>query len=112
MQQSRGHVRPGHAILAGHISYLTNRTRKDPIMTRIIALALALMLGGVAHASDKPLDTAKAEEIKAALTEQGYDVRRIKTEDGLYEAYAVKDGVKYELYLNEKLEIVRTKQGD
>ncbi|KGM86658.1 Peptidase propeptide and YPEB domain protein [Roseovarius mucosus DSM 17069] len=80
-------------------------------MTRIIALALALTLGGMAHASDgKAVDGAKAEEIKATLTEQGYEVRNIKTEDGMYEAYAIKDGVKYEIYLNEALEVVKTKQ--
>ncbi len=82
-------------------------------MTRIIALALALSLGGIAQASDyQKIDPAKAEEIKTMLTEQGYEVRRIKSEDGLYEAYAMKDGVKYELYINEKLEIVRSKQDD
>lgn len=84
-------------------------------MTRIIALALALALslGNIAQASDdKIIDPAKAEEIKTSLGAQGYDVRRIKTEDGLYEAYAMKDGIKYELYLNEALEIVKTKQDD
>lgn len=80
-------------------------------MTRIIALALAVTLGGMAQASDSaPVDSAKADAIKATLTEQGYDVRRIKTEDGLYEAYAMKDGVKYEIYLNDTLDVVQTKQ--
>ena len=82
-------------------------------MTRIIALSLALALGGAVHASDyAKVDPAKAEAIKTILTEQGYDVRRVKSENGLYEAYAMKDGVKYEIYLNEVLEIVRTETDD
>lgn len=82
-------------------------------MTRIIALALALSLGSLAQASDDgQIDPAKAEAIKSTLGEQGYDVRRIKTEDGLYEAYAMKDGVKYEIYLDDALKVVHTKQDD
>jgi hypothetical protein len=46
------------------------------------------------------------------LTEQGYEVRRIKTEDGMYEAYAMKDGQRLEIYVNDDLEIVRTKTDD
>lgn len=82
-------------------------------MKRIIALSLALALGGAVQASDyAKVDPAKAEAIKTTLAEQGYDVRSVKSEDGLYEAYAMKDGVKYEIYLNEALEIVRTKTED
>jgi len=82
-------------------------------MTRIIALALAVSLGGIAQASDyDTVDTAKAEEIEAMLVEQGYDVRRIKIEDGLYEAYAMKDGQRLEIYVNDDLEIIRTEIDD
>lgn len=83
-------------------------------MKRIVPLALAvtLSLGGVAQASDDALDPAKAEEIKATLTEQGYEVRRVTTEDGMYEAYALKDGHRYEIYLNEDLEVVKTDRDD
>ncbi len=82
-------------------------------MTRIIALALAVTIGGIAQASGyEKVDPAQAEEIKAMLTKQGYDVRRIKAEDGLYEAYAMKDGERFEIYLNDNIEIVRTKMDD
>lgn len=80
-------------------------------MTRtiLIAAALAAALSGAAQASDdKPLDPAKAEQIRASLTAQGYEVRSVQTEDGLYEVYAIKDGKKMEVYLNDALEIVRT----
>ena len=82
-------------------------------MKQILALILALALGQMALASDgAKLDDAKVAEIKATLTEQGYDVRRVKTEDGMYEAYAMKDGERVEIYLNDKLEIVKTKMDD
>lgn len=82
-------------------------------MKRIIALSLALALGSAVQASDyAKVDPAKAEAIKTTLAEQGYDVRSVKSEDGHYEAYAMKDGVKYEIYVNEALEIVRTKTDD
>ncbi|MEI4232564.1 PepSY domain-containing protein [Roseovarius sp. D22-M7] len=82
-------------------------------MTRItpLALAITLSLGGIAQASDdQTVEKAKAEEIKATLSEQGYDVRRVKTEDGLFEAYALKDGQRYEIYLDESLEVVKTER--
>lgn len=82
-------------------------------MKRIVALALALALGGIAQASDDArIDPAKAEQIKTRLTAQGYDVRRIKSEDGQYEAYATKDGIKYEIYLDDRLEVVKTSRDD
>ena len=83
-------------------------------MTRIIALALAIAAGTLAHASDDDImpDTAKAEAIKAQLTEQGYEVRKIEMEDGLYEAYAMKDGERYEIYLDAGLNIVKTERDD
>jgi len=82
-------------------------------MTRIIALALAVTLGGIAQASDyDKVDPARAEEIRTMLTEQGYDVRRVKSEDGMYEAYAMKNGQRMEIYVNDDLEIVRTEIDD
>jgi len=82
-------------------------------MKQILALTLALTLGQMAHASDDArLDDAKVAEIKAALSKQGYDVRRVKTEDGMYEAYAMKDGARLEIYLNDALEIIKTKTDD
>ncbi|MRU16914.1 PepSY domain-containing protein [Roseovarius sp. A21] len=83
-------------------------------MTRIIALALAITAGSMAHASDDyvKMDSAKAEQIKTQLTEQGYDVRKVDTEDGMYEAYALKDGARYEIYLDKDLKVVETKMDD
>lgn len=83
-------------------------------MTRIIALALAITAGGMAQASDDymKIDPAKAEQIRAQLGAQGYDVRKIEMDDGLYEAYALKDSVLYEIHLSQDLTIVKTELED
>ena len=83
-------------------------------MTRIIALALAICAGGIASASDDDgkLDMTKADQIKTQLTAEGYEVRKVEMEDGLYEAYAMKDGAHYEIYLDSELNIVKSERDD
>lgn len=51
------------------------------------------------------------EQVSAKVTEMGYNVRRVKTEDGCYELYVLdKDGNKSELYMNPVTgDIVKTK---
>lgn len=85
------------------------------MMTRILpaALALAIALPGVALASPDdrvPQETQAA--IRTLLEAQGYEVRQIEHEDGGYEAYALRDGARYEIYLDGNLEIVRTERDD
>lgn len=50
-------------------------------------------------------------EISAKAEDLGYDVRRVKTEDGCYELYVVdKDGKKAEIYMNPVSgDVVKTK---
>jgi len=68
------------------------------------ALAAALALPVAFATASSELDGASvgktAEEITASLTAQGYEVRKIKPEDGMLEAYALKDGKRYELYID------------
>ncbi|MDE4172798.1 PepSY domain-containing protein [Phaeobacter sp. PT47_59] len=73
-------------------------------------LALTLMIPVAALASDGKPSAEVEAQIRATLTEQGYEVRKIETEDGLYEAYALKDGKKLEIYMNDKMEIIRIKE--
>ncbi|MBV2361037.1 PepSY domain-containing protein [Thalassococcus sp. CAU 1522] len=83
-------------------------------MKRIVfpLIAVALM-AGAAHASgDRVIDPAKQDQIRQHLTQQGYDVRSIQSEDGLIEVYAVKNGQRLELYLDADLKIVRQKIDD
>ncbi|CUH68577.1 hypothetical protein TG4357_03676 [Thalassovita gelatinovora] len=46
------------------------------------------------------------------LTNEGFEVRKIKVEDGSYEAYALKDGKKLEIYLDGALQVMTTKGDD
>lgn len=72
-----------------------------------LALSTALATAALA-ANPVELTDANTQAIKQMLTEQGYEVGKIKIEDGLYEAYAKKGDGKYEIFLNGDLEIVRT----
>ena len=86
-------------------------------MTKLKAMLLGSVLSlaaGSALASESgvKLTDEVRTQISTLLTGQGYEVGKIKTDDGLYEAYARKDGKRYEVYLNEKMEIVKTKEDD
>ncbi|MCW8843364.1 MAG: PepSY domain-containing protein [Rhodobacteraceae bacterium] len=70
-----------------------------------------------AFASDDDSDYARLTpeiktQIRTTLTEQGYEVRKIKMDDGYFEAYALKDGTRFEVYLDKDLNIVKTKIDD
>lgn len=79
--------------------------------TLITPLAVAIALTGTAHASGKvELTEENTQHVRQVLTEQGYEVAKIKLEDGMYEAYARKDGQKYEVFLNADFEVVKTKE--
>ena len=81
------------------------------LKTLIAPLAVALALTGAAHASGKvELTDENTQQVRQVLTEQGYEVAKIKLEDGMYEAYAKKDGQKYEVFLNADFEVVKTKE--
>ncbi len=58
------------------------------------------------------IEPAVAERIKSQLEGEGYTVRRIKRDDGLIEVYAMKDGQRFELYLDENLQITNRKTDD
>lgn len=74
----------------------------------ILATALSASL---THASERLTLTDEVKQrINASLTEQGYQVGKIKIEDGLYEAYAKKDGMRFEVFLDSDMNIVRVKE--
>jgi len=85
-------------------------------MTRIIALTLAIAAGGMVHASDSyssmALDDTTRAKIAETLTADGYEVRKVETEDGMFEAYALKNGQRYEIYLDRDLKVVKTEIDD
>ena len=78
-----------------------------------LTLALILATASAGLASDRgALSEQTRTQIRDKLTSQGYEVRKIKSEDGQYEAYVMKDGQRFELYLDANLNVVRTKIDD
>jgi hypothetical protein len=75
------------------------------------AFATLAATATLAFASDG-IDPALQAKVTAQLTAQGYDVRKVQMEDGMIEVYAVKDGETSEIYLNDKLEIVKNNGED
>ncbi len=77
------------------------------ILTGLIAstmLAATLALPASFAAASSELDGAalgkSADDIRTTLIAQGYEVRKVRAEDGKIEAYAVKDGRKFEIYVD------------
>lgn len=78
-------------------------TLKTSLTAALAALALPLGLAYASEAEDALVGTdagTTPEEIEATLTEQGFEVRKVETEDGELEAYATKDGERYEIYVD------------
>lgn len=78
---------------------------------KILALALSLP-AAAALASGAPVSPETEISIRDLLTGQGFQVKEIEAEDGLFEAEATKDGKNYEFYLNDQIEIVRIEDED
>ncbi|MFO7919713.1 PepSY domain-containing protein [Rhodobacteraceae bacterium W635] len=78
------------------------------------AIALALVLpASTAFASGDGVVSAEMQtQIRTLLSEKGYEVRSIEMEDGMYEAYALRDGNRYEVYIDRDMRIVRTEMDD
>ncbi|MDQ7070062.1 MAG: PepSY domain-containing protein [Rhodobacterales bacterium] len=81
------------------------------VKTTAAALALAMItMAQPVLASGGDVSQEQRTHITTMLTEQGYDVRKIEMEDGQIEVYALKDGSRFEIYLDADMNIVRTKQ--
>lgn len=83
------------------------------LKTLTAATLCAALISPLALASEGvKLDAETEQAVRKVLTDQGYEVAKIKTEDGLFEAYARKDGKKLEVYLDATYTIIRTKIDD
>ena len=89
--------------------------------TLVVLAAIALLAVAVeARAADgvcgntAPSKRLSADAVRAKATEMGYDVRRIKFEDGCFELHALdKDGKRVEAYLDPlTARVVKTKVND
>jgi hypothetical protein len=75
---------------------------------RMSGLAIAVLaLSATAAFAEVDLTPEVKAKIEDMLKAQGYEVGKIKVEDGLYEAYVKKGEEKAEIYLNDKLEVVK-----
>jgi Peptidase propeptide and YPEB domain len=72
------------------------------------ALSLTMMTAQIARADGSEVDAATTEKATAAMTALGYDVRKVESEDGMIEVYAVKDGKTVTLKLDDALNITAT----
>lgn len=81
--------------------------------TRAAVLSLALVAAPfIALAEGQAVDAATTAKITAELTAQGYDVRKMSSENGMIEVAVVKDGKTMELLLDADLKIVKTCEGE
>jgi len=78
----------------------------------LLAAAFILPASFAAASNDGMISEDVQAQIRTTLTEQGYEVRQIEMEDGMIEVYALKDGQRFELYLDDAYNIVRTKIDD
>ncbi len=74
------------------------------LKTILTAATLTLAAATSVFAAD--VSAEDAAHVTEILTAQGYDVRSVKLEDGLFEAYTIKDGQMAEIFLNPNFEII------
>ena len=80
---------------------------------RMSGLAIAVLaLSASAAFAEVELTPEVKAKIEDMLKAQGYEVGKIKVEDGNYEAYVKKGDEKSEIILNDKLEVVKTEVDD
>lgn len=82
--------------LGAHLKQKEMNMRKLALIS-LIAFATPVLAGTVTQ--DSVLGTSM-DEVKASLTEMGYDVRKAEMEDGNIEVYFVRDGQRGEVYVD------------
>lgn len=82
---------------------------RNTLFTALLSLSVA---GTAFAAGDVVLNDENTTKIRTMLTDQGYEVAKIKLEDGMYEAYARKDGKKYEVFMDGDFSIVKIEDDD
>lgn len=78
------------------------------LATPVMASETSMSCGDAPQAKWMSQDAAKAK-----LAGMGYDVRRVKVENGCYEVYGMKDGTRVQAMMNPATgEIVGNEQGE
>jgi hypothetical protein len=65
-----------------------------------LAAAAAIAAPALAEVTVGAMVGHDEAEVRQTLTADGYEVRKVETEDGEIEAYALKDGKKLEVYVD------------
>ena len=88
--------------------------RPRRLLSAGLAAALTLSAGAaLAAVSEGDYAGKTADEITKSLEAQGYKVRKIETEDGYLEAYAMRDGQRFEIYVDpETGKVVEIEEDD
>ena len=78
----------------------------------VLAAVAAILLAEPmrAETGEGEVDQATMDKITTQLTAEGYEVRKIVTEEGSFEVYALKDGKKYTVYLDAALKTTKTQE--
>lgn len=83
------------------------------IRTTFLAFGLALLAApSFAEVTTGAMVGHDEAEIRATLTAEGYEVRKVEVEDGEIEAYAVKDGKMLEIYTDAASGLVTEIKGE
>ncbi|WP_368484282.1 PepSY domain-containing protein [Thalassospira lucentensis] len=100
-------------------SILSKSTLSAAIAFALLTAASLGVASSPAHADDDMCNVPKAdwktkEALREKLTAEGWDVRKVKTEDGCFEVYAIDaKGKKVEAYFNPAtFDTVKIKQED
>jgi len=90
------------------------RNTRRAITATTAAAALALLAGTATAAVVNGDYVGKSRtEIAQNLEQQGYEVRKVETEDGNLEAYAVLDRKRFEIYVDPQTgNVVKIKQAN
>lgn len=79
-------------------------------LTTAAVFGLSLLAAPMAMAEEE-VDAATTEKVTAQLSAEGFEVRKLEIEDGLIEAYVVKDGATSSIFLDPTtFEVVKTEE--
>lgn len=90
------------------MTFKTNAT----IAAIALGAVLSLNAGAALASQGEGINEATRAQITEKLRAEGYEVRKIEMEDGMIEVYALKNGVRYELYLDKDMNVSRSKTDD
>jgi hypothetical protein len=77
-----------------------------------MAFGLSVLLAPMSALASNSLSAEQQAAVTEMLVAQGYEVRKLDMEDGMIEAYVLKDGQRYEIYVGPDMKIAQIKAAD